>query len=70
MHGVLQPWPIAAGIAQGTDPRTPQNRTLTSRPLSFAMLSQVDRRDYPSAGAGTDDRVYKAAGEITVASRA
>ena len=28
-QGVLQPCPIAAGIAQGTDPRTPQNRNFT-----------------------------------------
>src|SRR6185436_16324728 len=27
MHGVLQPWPMADGIAHGTDPRTPQNLT-------------------------------------------
>ena len=24
--GVLQPWPMADGIAQGTEPRTPQKR--------------------------------------------
>src|SRR5919197_291149 len=26
-HGVLHPCPMAAGIAHGTDPRTPQKRT-------------------------------------------
>src|SRR5205085_9488219 len=31
MHGVLQPWPMAAGMAHGTEPRTPQNRTCISR---------------------------------------
>jgi hypothetical protein len=29
-HGVLQPCPIAPGIAQGTEPRTPQNRNFTA----------------------------------------
>ena len=38
MQGVLQPWPMAAGMAQGTDPRTPQNRTFTWRPRSFFSL--------------------------------
>ena len=35
--GALQPWPMAAGMAQGTDPRTPQNRTFTWRPRSFFL---------------------------------
>jgi len=30
-HGVLQPCPIAAGVAQGTEPRTPQNLTCIVR---------------------------------------
>ena len=29
-HGVLQPNSIAAGVAHGTEPRTPQNRTSMS----------------------------------------
>ena len=27
MQGVLQPWPMDADVAYGTEPRTPKNRT-------------------------------------------
>ena len=40
-QGVLQPCPIAAGIAQGTDPRTPQNRNFTGRFLLRAGFRPV-----------------------------
>jgi hypothetical protein len=38
----LQPWPIAAGIAQGTDPRTPQKRMrIQASPYGFVSGTRL-----------------------------
>src|SRR5436190_24301564 len=40
MQGVLQPWPIEAEVAYGTEPRTPKNRTRMRVELITARAAQ------------------------------
>src|SRR3954454_11292187 len=42
MHGVLQPWMMPSGTDQGTDPRTPRNRTRIASGPGDALVRRLD----------------------------